>query len=116
MRAITAATLRDRYIGLVGVDALTSDEESAYLASLNDRVRGAWYRFDWPDLIEIVQVPLQQDTTTNEWVSDSEFKESVPDANVDTQLMESDGVIQRLLGRIGNLVPKPISTTRKGRV
>ena len=52
----------------------------------------------------------------NEWVSDSEFKESIPDANVDTQLMESDGVIQRLLGRIGNLVPKPISTTRKGRV
>ena len=71
MRAITAATLRDRYIGLVGVDALTSDEEAAYLAALNDRVRSAWYRFDWPDLIEIVQVPLQQDTTTNEWVSDS---------------------------------------------
>ena len=52
----------------------------------------------------------------NEWVSDSEFKEIIPDANVDTQLMESDGVMQRLLGRIGNLVPKPISVARKGRV
>jgi len=71
MRGITATTLRDRYAGLVGVDALTTDEEAAYLASLNDRIRSAWYRFEWPDLIEIVQVPLQRNTTTNEWVSDN---------------------------------------------
>ena len=69
MREVSVVTLKGRYAGLIGIDALTTEEEAAFLASLNDRVRLAWYRFDWPDLTEIVQIPITQDGVTDEWVS-----------------------------------------------
>ena len=99
------------------------------LPGFTDLVRrtvGVNVRHGVPQLCEMVPEDLKEPiystvlgillSGVNEWVSDSEFKEIIPDANVDTQLMESDGVMQRLLGRIGNLVPKPISVARKGRV
>ena len=52
----------------------------------------------------------------NERVSDGESKEISTNTNSDTEAMESDGTIQRLLGRIGSLMPKPILAARKGRV
>ena len=54
MRTVSYTDLKNRFTSALGVDSLLTSEETAFKRSLNDRVRGAWTRAKWPDLIRIV--------------------------------------------------------------
>ena len=54
MRTVDYTDLKNRFTSALGVDSLLTSEETAFKRSLNDRVRGAWTRAKWPDLIRIV--------------------------------------------------------------
>jgi hypothetical protein len=53
MRTVTYSTLKDRFASAIGVDTLLTEEENAFKRSLNDRVKGAWTRAKWPDLLNL---------------------------------------------------------------
>jgi len=55
MRTVTYATLKSRFTSAIGVDSLLTAEETAFKNSLNDRVRGAWTRSKWPELMDVVE-------------------------------------------------------------
>ena len=54
VRTVSYTDLKNRFTSALGVDSLLTSEETAFKRSLNDRVRGAWTRAKWPDLIRIV--------------------------------------------------------------
>jgi hypothetical protein len=54
MRVVSYSDFKDRYTSAIGVDTLLTAEETALKRSLNDRVRGAWTRSKWPELINVV--------------------------------------------------------------
>jgi hypothetical protein len=54
MRVVTYSDFKDRYTSAIGVDTLLATEETALKRSLNDRVRGAWTRSKWPELINVL--------------------------------------------------------------
>ncbi len=54
MRTVGYNAFRDRFTSAIGVDTLLTAEETALKRSLTDRVRGAWIRSKWPELINIV--------------------------------------------------------------
>jgi len=54
MRTVSYADFKNRFTSAIGVDTLLTAEETALKRSLNDRVRGAWTRSKWPELINIV--------------------------------------------------------------
>ena len=54
MRVVSYSDFKNRYMSAIGVDTLLVPEEAALKRSLNDRVRGAWTRSKWPELINIV--------------------------------------------------------------
>jgi hypothetical protein len=54
MRVVSYSDFKDRYTSAIGVDTLLAAEETALKRSLNDRVRGAWTRSKWPELINVV--------------------------------------------------------------
>ena len=54
MRTVSYNAFKDRYTSAIGVDTLITAEETALKRSLTDRVRGAWTRAKWPDLINVL--------------------------------------------------------------
>ena len=57
MRTIDYADFEDRFISAIGVapdTAILTAETDALKRSLNDRIRSAWTRAKWPELIRIV--------------------------------------------------------------
>jgi hypothetical protein len=54
MRTVSYADFKNRFTSAIGVDTLLTAEETALKRSLNDRVRGAWTRSKWPELLNIV--------------------------------------------------------------
>ena len=54
MRTVSYNAFRDRFTSAIGVDSLLTAEETALKRSLTDRVRGAWIRSKWPELINVV--------------------------------------------------------------
>ena len=53
MRTVTYTELKNRFTSAIGVDSLLSVEETAFKNSLNDRVKGAWTRSQWPELMTL---------------------------------------------------------------
>tara|TARA_R100000900_G_scaffold139489_1_gene119150 strand:+ start:1698 stop:2333 length:636 start_codon:yes stop_codon:yes gene_type:complete len=54
MRTVGYNAFRDRFTSAIGVDTLLTAEETALKRSLTDRVRGAWIRSKWPELLNVV--------------------------------------------------------------
>ena len=54
MRTVSYADFKNRFTSAIGVDTLLTAEETALKRSLNDRVRGAWTRNKWPELLNVV--------------------------------------------------------------
>ena len=54
MRTVSYADFKNRFTSAIGVDTLLTAEETALKRSLNDRVRGAWTRSKWPELLNVV--------------------------------------------------------------
>ena len=54
MRVVSYGAFKDRFASAIGVDTLLTAEETALKRSLTDRVRGAWIRSKWPELLNVV--------------------------------------------------------------
>ena len=58
MRTVSYNAFKDRHTSAIGVDTLITAEETALKRSLTDRVRGAWTRAKWPDLINVLTMTV----------------------------------------------------------
>ena len=58
MRTVTYTDFKNRFTSAIGVDSLLTSEEAALKRSLNDRVRGAWTRAKWPELINVLTMTV----------------------------------------------------------
>lgn len=63
MRTVTYTELKNRYTSAIGVDSLLDVEETAFKNSLNDRVKGAWTRAKWPELMAVVELSVAATTS-----------------------------------------------------
>ena len=63
MRVVSYADLKSRFTSAIGVDSLLAVEETAFKNSLNDRVKGAWTRSKWPELMSITELSVAATTT-----------------------------------------------------
>ena len=63
MRTVSYAELKNRYTSAIGVDSLLTVEETAFKNSLNDRVKGAWTRAKWPELMSVVELSVAATTS-----------------------------------------------------
>lgn len=63
MRTVTYAELKSRFTSAIGVDQLLASEETAFKNSLNDRVKGAWTRAKWPELMTVVELSVAATTS-----------------------------------------------------
>ena len=63
MRTVTYADLKSRFTSAIGVDTLLAVEETAFKNSLNDRVKGAWTRAKWPELMSVVELTVAATTS-----------------------------------------------------
>ena len=63
MRTVTYTELKNRFTSAIGVDSLLSVEETAFKNSLNDRVKGAWTRAQWPELMTLKEKSVAAITT-----------------------------------------------------
>jgi hypothetical protein len=63
MRTVTYDELKSRFTSAIGVDQLLTSEETAFKNSLNDRVKGAWTRAKWPELMTVVELSVAATTT-----------------------------------------------------
>ena len=63
MRTVTYADLKARFTSAIGVDSLLAVEETAFKNSLNDRVKGAWTRAKWPELMSVVELSVAATTS-----------------------------------------------------
>jgi len=63
MRTVTYNELKSRFTSAIGVDQLLASEETAFKNSLNDRVKGAWTRAKWPELMTVVELSVAATTT-----------------------------------------------------
>ena len=63
MRTVTYTELKNRFTSAIGVDSLLSVEETAFKNSLNDRVKGAWTRSQWPELMTLKEKSVAAITT-----------------------------------------------------
>ena len=65
MRTVSYTDLKNRFTSAIGVDSLLTAEDTAFKRSLNDRVRGAWTKAKWPELLNVVsKVVAAVDTST----------------------------------------------------
>jgi hypothetical protein len=69
MRVLTYPSLKSRYTGLLGLDSLSTEENTGLLNSVGDRLRAVWYRADWPELTHIADLDLYKDGPTEQWRS-----------------------------------------------
>jgi len=58
LRTVSYNAFKDRFTSAIGVDTLLTAEETALKRSLTDRVRGAWTRAKWPDLINVLTMTV----------------------------------------------------------
>ena len=63
MRTVTYNELKSRFTSAIGVDQLLASEETVFKNSLNDRVKGAWTRAKWPELMTVVELSVAATTT-----------------------------------------------------
>jgi len=63
MRIVTYDQLKTRFTSAIGVDQLLDSEETAFKNSLNDRVKGAWTRAKWPELMTVVELSVAATTS-----------------------------------------------------
>ena len=63
MRTVTYDELKSRFTSAIGVDQLLASEETAFKNSLNDRVKGAWTRAKWPELMTVVELSVAATTS-----------------------------------------------------
>lgn len=63
MRVVSYADLKSRFTSAIGVDSLLLVEEAAFKNSLNDRVKGAWTRSKWPELMSITELSVAATTS-----------------------------------------------------
>jgi hypothetical protein len=63
VRTVTYADLKSRFTSAIGVDTLLTVEETAFKNSLNDRVKGAWTRAKWPELMSVVELSVAATTS-----------------------------------------------------
>ena len=63
MRVVTYDQLKTRFTSAIGVDSLLESEETAFKNSLNDRVKGAWTRAKWPELMTVVELSVAATTS-----------------------------------------------------
>lgn len=63
MRTVTYDELKSRFTSAIGVDQLLASEETAFKNSLNDRVKGAWTRAKWPELMTAVELSVAATTS-----------------------------------------------------
>ena len=63
MRTVTYDELKSRFTSAIGVDSLLDSEETAFKNSLNDRVKGAWTRAKWPELMTVVELSVAATTS-----------------------------------------------------
>jgi len=63
VRTVTYTELKNRFTSAIGVDSLLSVEETAFKNSLNDRVKGAWTRAQWPELMTLKEKSVSAITT-----------------------------------------------------
>ena len=63
MRTVTYDELKSRFTSAIGVDSLLDSEETAFKNSLNDRVKGAWTRAKWPELMTVIELSVAATTT-----------------------------------------------------
>ena len=63
MRTVSYADLKSRFTSAIGVDTLLASEETAFKNSLNDRVKGAWTRAKWPELMAVVELSVAATTS-----------------------------------------------------
>ena len=63
MRTVSYADLKSRFTSAIGVDTLLASEETAFKNSLNARVKGAWTRAKWPELMSVVELSVAATTT-----------------------------------------------------
>jgi hypothetical protein len=63
MRTVSYADLKSRFTSAIGVDTLLASEETAFKNSLNDRVKGAWTRAKWPELMSVVELSVAATTS-----------------------------------------------------
>ena len=65
MRTVSYTDLKNRFTSAIGVASLLTAEETALKRSLNDRVRGAWTKAKWPELLNVVSKTVAAvDTST----------------------------------------------------
>jgi len=65
MQAITFTELKKRFQSVAGLATLDATDEFFFLNSLNNRLRDAWTRMDWPELINLNSVSISSDATGN---------------------------------------------------
>lgn len=63
MRVVPYSELKKRFISAIGVDQLLAVEEAAFKNSLNDRVKSAWTRAKWPELMAVVELSVGPTTS-----------------------------------------------------
>lgn len=55
---VTYSSLEKKFQSIAGLATLDATDKFFFLNNLNTRAKEAWHRFDWPDLIEIKEFPL----------------------------------------------------------
>lgn len=65
MQSITFTELKKRFQSVAGLATLDATDEFFLLNSLNNRLRDAWTRMDWPELIVLNSVSISSDATGN---------------------------------------------------
>lgn len=61
MQTITYELLEKKFQSLAGLATLDATDKFFFLHNLNSRLRDAWDRIDWPDLIELKELPVISD-------------------------------------------------------
>lgn len=65
MQSISFTQLKKRFQSVAGLATLDATDEFFLLNSLNNRLRDAWTRMDWPELINLNSVSISSDSTGN---------------------------------------------------
>jgi hypothetical protein len=63
VQTIAYGDLEKRFQSISGLATLDATDKFFFKQSLNSRLRDAWDRADWPDLIELKTLPLSRDSS-----------------------------------------------------
>lgn len=62
MQTISHELLEKRFQSVAGLATLDATDRFFFLNCLNSRLRDAWDRVDWPELIQLVELPVSSDS------------------------------------------------------